>query len=317
MVRQIIDGGASILWSRAGAPTVARQEASSVEQWGFNADRLRWRGEQLQWPDKELLHFLEYGCYEYSSETPPVSWFAPHSGTVYAHWQTFVENVQQEIDDGWLKGAWPHPPAVSFRIVPGATIPKPRRPNAVRTIWNGSIPGPDCQRSAIDNGQGCVRLVATNAAARLPGALAMMWLSLERVSERLHVLAQVAQAAGERLSGRSRDFRAWFRMLRVTNTDLWKCCACFKGAFYRDERMQMGRVASAHTGQRTSQLIAAVLNKEVSDRTARLLDLGRLHAAKAELIRYRERRLGRWQAAVAVAQIFQDDLLEVAVGADM
>lgn len=179
----------------------------------------------MGWPDKELLHFLRFGYYEYLEETPTVYWFAPHSRTAYSQWATFFDNVSQEIADGWLKGAWSHPPAVPFRVVPGATIPKPRRPNAFRNIWNGSIPGPTCPRSAVNNGNGCVRPVATNAVDFVPSRLAMMWLSIERVGERLVVLAQAAQAAGETPTGRSWDFKSWFRMLRVTPTDVWKCCA--------------------------------------------------------------------------------------------
>lgn len=58
----------------------------------------------MGWPDGELLHFLRFGCSEYSEESPPVSWFAPHSRTVFAQWETFVANVDQEIADGWLEG---------------------------------------------------------------------------------------------------------------------------------------------------------------------------------------------------------------------
>lgn len=124
------------------------------KQWGFNAGQVRRRKELLNCPDHEVLHFLEYGCCEYSEDTPPVSWFAPHSSTVYAHWATFHENVSQEIKDCWLVGPWQHPLAVPFRIIPGATMPKPRRPNACRNIFNRSVPGPRFTRSAASNGRG-------------------------------------------------------------------------------------------------------------------------------------------------------------------
>lgn len=101
------------------------------------------------------------------------------------------------------------------------------------------------------------------------------------------------------------------------NTDLWKCCALFNRAFYRDERMQMGRVANALTAQRTSQLITVVLNKEVASRTEWLLSDGAMNPTKAAWIRRRMTQLGQSQAAVAMAQIFQDDLLELDVGGDM
>lgn len=159
--------------------------------------------------------------------------------------------------------------------------------------------------------------MATNAAARLPSHLAMMWLSIESVGERLSVLAQVAKASGEPLTGRSRDFKSWFRILRIAESDLWKCCPFFNGHFYRDERMQMGRVASAHTGQRTFQLIVAIMNEDAAAQTDLLMARSALHPAKARWIRARTDQLGKYQAATALMQVFQDDLLKVAVGKDM
>lgn len=52
---------------------VVKPEDSQADQLGFNAAMLRWRGERMEWPDKELLHFLQSGCYEYSDDIPPVS----------------------------------------------------------------------------------------------------------------------------------------------------------------------------------------------------------------------------------------------------
>lgn len=78
--------------------------------------------------------------------------------------------------------------------------------------------------------------------------------------------------------------------------------------------MQMGRVASEHTGQRKSHLITSAMNEEIVGHTKQLLAAGVLHPAKAAWIRQRSASLEQRQAAVAVAQIFQDDSLEIAVG---
>lgn len=77
--------------------------------------------------------------------------------------------------------------------------------------------------------------------------------------------------------------------------------------------MQMGRLASAHNWQSTSQLIVAVMNEEASAKTARLMAHGALHPSKSRWIQLRTERLGQQQAAVAMMQVFQDYLLEVAV----
>lgn len=66
--------------------------------------------------------------------------------------------------------------------------------------------------------------------------------------------------------------------------DLWKCCAFFRGTFYRDERMQMGRVASANTGQPTSQLIVAILVEDAWKLTPTMISSGNMHPAKARWI---------------------------------
>lgn len=150
----------------------------------------------------------------------------------------------------------------------------------------------------------------------MPRHLAMIWLSIERVGRRITLLAQVANAAGERLSRRSRDFKSWFRMLRVTSTDIWKCFEFFRGVFYRDERMQMGRVASAHTGQRTSQLITAAMKEEADKLTEQTRISGAMHPTKVEWLVQCEAALGK-EVAVEIMQVFQDDLLEIAMWSDM
>lgn len=83
LVHQILRGGVNIMDYRRQANNSSPEE-SQANQSGFNAKRLRWRGEQMGLPDEQLLKFLRFCCYEYSEETPPVSWFAPHSRTVYA-----------------------------------------------------------------------------------------------------------------------------------------------------------------------------------------------------------------------------------------
>lgn len=60
-VQLILGRGASIIWDYDGTPRIADPQASQSDQWGFNVARLKWRGEKLGWPDKEIIYFLEYG----------------------------------------------------------------------------------------------------------------------------------------------------------------------------------------------------------------------------------------------------------------
>lgn len=105
-------------------------------------------------------------------------------------------------------------------------------------------------------------------------------------------------------------------MLRVAK-DLWKFCAFFNGAFYRDERMHMGRVASTHSGQRTSQLITAVRNAEIASRTDHRFFswLAAPGQSSVDL----EKKVGAQakQSGNSNDAKFQDDLSEIAVGGDM
>lgn len=79
----------------------------------------------------------------------------------------------------------------------------------------------------------------------------------------------------------------------------------------------MGRVASAQTGQRTSQLVVAVMNDKSAALTHQSMRAVSVHPSKAAWIAQRRERMGKEQAVAAVMQLFQDDLLEVAVGSDM
>lgn len=57
--------------------------------------------------------------------------------------------------------------------------------------------------------------------------------------------------------------------------------------------MKMGRASRAHTGQRMSQLITAVINDEIDKRTKRRVKNGAMRPAVAEWIRHRTKVLGR------------------------
>lgn len=72
-VRKIISRGGTILWDKNGRPRAARPRQTRRADWGFNATVVRKAGERLRWQDREIMHFLEFGCYEYSQDTPPVS----------------------------------------------------------------------------------------------------------------------------------------------------------------------------------------------------------------------------------------------------
>lgn len=201
LVRRCLAAGFTIQFVPDRRPKLATVQVTQPEDWRFNAAELQSAVRAISWPDNELIAFLTFGGYDYSADTPSVSWFSPHSSSVYKEWQEIANSSTKEIRLGWMKGPYAFIPTITFRIVPGAAIQKPSQPNRFRTIWNDSIPSPMMDYSAIRNGNGIELPVASNAAARMHSYMAMDWLSIERVALSLHILADTALKTGEELRG--------------------------------------------------------------------------------------------------------------------
>lgn len=125
IVRRFLEAGFTIQFVPEGKPSSANTQITKPEDWGFSARALQAAARAIEWLDKELIAFLTFGGYGYSVDTPPISWFAPHSISVYNHWQALAASVHKEIRNGWMQGPYNFIPTVPFRIVPGAAIPKP------------------------------------------------------------------------------------------------------------------------------------------------------------------------------------------------
>lgn len=181
LVLRCLEAGFTIRFTTQGQPNLACARPTAPSDWGFNAQSLQAAAREAAWPDQELIGFLTYGCYDYSPNTTPVSWFAPHSASVFKQWRAFADSVDKEIRLGWMQGPYDFVPTVPFPVVPGAAIPKPRQANKFRTIWNAYIPGQGLAGSGVSNGNGLELPVASNTAVVLPQYLAMAWISIQRV----------------------------------------------------------------------------------------------------------------------------------------
>lgn len=64
----------------------------------------------IGWTDQELLNMPTYGGNDYSADKPPVSWFAPHSVSVYKRCGLLRECAQGNPDriDGGTFGLRAH-----------------------------------------------------------------------------------------------------------------------------------------------------------------------------------------------------------------
>lgn len=72
---------------------IMHAQPTRPEDWGFNAAALQTTKRAIELIDRKLLNFLTYGGYNYSANTPLVSWFAPHSVSVYRHWGAFADSA--------------------------------------------------------------------------------------------------------------------------------------------------------------------------------------------------------------------------------
>lgn len=315
IVCSCLRAGFTLEFESSGRPTIATIQQPERNDWGFNAERLKAKAITLNWHDRELVDMLRTGASDYSPNKPPLSWFAPHRTSVFKHWEEFEKNMnKKEIRMGCIRGTWDCPPTVPFRSVPGTALTKPRRHYQYRIIWNESVPGPKSRQSIVSKGNEISAPVSTNVAAELPSYLAMAWISIDIVGHALDILATAAAATRETIQGRGRGFAHWFKMLRFAETELLKACVYFRGKFYKDYREQMGRVGSAHFGQRASALIAADAMRRSNHILQEYRNGDTLSPTLKRWINDRAYLQPIKQRLPLILLIFQDNLLEIAVG---
>lgn len=314
IVRHCIEACFTICFSTTGRPQLATARPTDPSDWGFNAQALQATARAADWSDHELIGFLTYGCYDYSPNAPPISWFAPQSASVFKQWNSFADSMEKEIRMGWMTGPYDSIPTVPFRVVPGTAIPKPRQPTKFRTIWNASVPSPELLGSAVSNCSGMELPVASSTAAILPPYLAIAWMSIERVCVSLHVLAQVSIATGTQICGLGRNYAHWFIMFHMAQPKHWKSCVFFRNAFYVDVQAQMGRVASAHLVLRTSFLVNALSMQRAACEFEQRLNNGTVPKPIAIWARQRQEHNNIMQMMPLLFLIFQDDILELVLG---
>lgn len=248
----------TILFSEHSRASLAVNRRKNSNHFGFKAEVIKEAAQDIQWEDHELVHSLKYGFYDYSADTPPISWFDPPSASIYKQWATFQNNVQSEIDKGWIAGPSQGVPMIPFRIVPVSVIPKPRRPDKFTVICNASLPGfPDPKRrSRLGRGQISSIYELGSGATHAHGLL----VATHSASWRMDCdFSHSRKDLGVRIAWTNAGI--CLLVPHADNSDIRvvkKCVLFFSGNFYVDTRAQMGCVASAHSGQRLSFLIVAL-----------------------------------------------------------
>lgn len=192
-VNTVLREGFTMELKAGSSPTVRAANRIGNEGWGFNAEKLREDGIDIGWRDREILFFLRFGFYDYSSKTPPVSYFSPHRKHAWDAGQCFYEVVQKEVINGWIGPAQPHPTSMPFQITTSSVERK--KGGSCGLVWNASWPRPETVRGLVQVTSGEWRPVASNANTNLPECLDFECSSIEVNSESVAILAARSSAA--------------------------------------------------------------------------------------------------------------------------
>ena len=149
-VNQVLRLGFSLQLEPGMQPAIRRLRARSPQEWGMNTALLIFDAKRINWADEELLFFLEFGFMDYSGNTPPICSFSPHQQKALLNFPAFTEQIQEDIQKGWIGPAQWFPPSIPFQVRPGSIETK--SDGRTRPVWNASWPAPDLCNSAAKIG---------------------------------------------------------------------------------------------------------------------------------------------------------------------
>jgi len=317
-IQKIIRLGMVVHFDSTGRPSIVETSPIPDEKWGFDASVLRDIAIEIEWPDKELIHFLRFGFHDYSERTPPISSLSPHQQKALDNIRQFKSDIAKDIEKGWIqKTGTEFPSFLPFRVIPGSVEPK-KQPGLIRVVWNASHPLPQGREGVVVDPKHGEIPINSNMATQLPGYLSFEWAAPESIGLSIAILEPLAIHLNLPILGRTFDFSGWFRQLKMSNAEAWKSSILLDDGFHVDLRMQMGRSASAHSGQRLSSLIAAKLSLLAAEQ-----EWGResYSDAQLEIIEaWGVKRRMIWsccsQARTIIFMVYQDDLTVICMGTD-
>jgi len=255
-ISEVIKLGFSVSFINKEGPTIVRLAKIDDSLWGFKASVIRKEAIAMKWEDRELIEFLKYGFYDYSEDTPPISSISPQQKKALVNVEKFSKDIEKELDKGWMDARptqWPS--YIPFRTTPGSVEPK-KQPGEIRVVWNASHPLPHARDGVIIDKKVGEMPINSNASTTLPRWLQFERTAIESISLAIEIIIPLAKEMRLPILGRTYDFEKWFRQLKMAHTEAWKSNITMSASFHSDLRMQMGRSASAHSGQRLSSLIA-------------------------------------------------------------
>ncbi|KAJ1449016.1 hypothetical protein M885DRAFT_573436 [Pelagophyceae sp. CCMP2097] len=117
-----------------------------------------------------------------------------------------------------------------------------------------------------------VNMVQNQSSWRTTALSQDTWSTIEVNAEAVAVLGTARRRAGVGMRGGVIDLSKWFRQMAVASTEWTKQCLNWRGLYYLDVRMQMGKVSSANVAQRVTFVLVAAcerrLDYEIAELTA-------------------------------------------------
>jgi len=315
-MRKIIKSGKTLFFPRNGKPHITEVDEIPDDEWGFCASKIREKAIHMDWPDKELISFLKYGFHDYSERTPPVSSMSPQQKTAMEHIDKFHEDIKEDMAKGWIqKEHTLFPSFIPFRIIPGSVVPK-KQVDKWRVVWNASHPRPDGFSGAVFDEEAGLIPINSNIATQLPHYLSFEWTALESIALSIAILEPLARELDVPILGRTYDFSGWFRQMKMARTEGWKSNLMLNEGFHIDMRMQMGRAASAHSGQRLASLLAEILAQTAQEEQWGYD--GFTEQQLQQIDSWKTQRRNIWscskQSRTIIFPVFQDDLTVLCLG---
>ncbi|KAJ1449182.1 hypothetical protein M885DRAFT_573177 [Pelagophyceae sp. CCMP2097] len=282
----------------------------------------------LGWCDAELQSFMTWGVSDYSDKTPRgVSTFAPnHLSTVNDGMAVLYEKtLAKEVGLGWTLPGRYFPHVFPALVRPGGSRRKPATADepdgSSRNLVDASWPKEGTPWAFARDSDGVLRLLASNANTDVGAIPPIEWSTVEVNAEAAAILGTACRRAGVGMRGGVIDLSKWFRQMVVASTEWTKQCLNWRGQYYLDVRMQMGKVSSANVAQRVTFLLVAACERRLDSEIAEFVaaqtgaDWDGLRAWQADrLVAFGGDYV---QARLYFMDSFQDDILCAVVHDDL
>lgn len=132
------------------------------------------------------------------------------------------------------------------------------------------------------------------------------WPTIVTACEEITIMAISAVEEGQPVLMRTVELEGWFRMFAITSRERWKAVIYAVGGYRADARMVMRKSDSAHSGQITTSLIAAIGNHAAA--TEDWGDAAEGQPGETKWARTRRAKLGTLKAHSVTVLNYQHDL---------